>query len=188
MARAKAFDPDMALDAAIDVFREHGFDGTSADMLVEAMGIGRQSLYNTFGDKWRLYQAALQRYNILEGHAHVAALRTPTRAVDGLRAMMERVVDEARKPCLGVGAICEFGNSKPEVGKINAAADRILRAAIGARIREAQADGDVSTDLQPDEVVDFLIAAFAGIRVAARGGADVIRLEALGRTALRALR
>ncbi|GJE58436.1 TetR/AcrR family transcriptional regulator [Methylobacterium trifolii] len=187
MARTKAFDAEVALDAAISVFREHGFEGTSADMLVGAMGIGRQSLYDTFGDKWRLYQAALQRYNVLEGNAHVASLRGQTRAVDGLRAMMERVVETARSACLGVGAICEFGSSKPEIAKINAAADRVLRAAIVERVREAQADGDVTMDLQPGEVVDFLFAAFAGIRVAARGGADAVRLEALGRTALRAL-
>ncbi|OWJ59872.1 TetR/AcrR family transcriptional regulator, partial [Inquilinus limosus] len=48
MARPKEFDSEKALDAAIEVFREHGFDGTSTDMLVRAMGIGRQSLYDTF--------------------------------------------------------------------------------------------------------------------------------------------
>ena len=52
MARNKEFDRDDALDAAIGVFREHGFEGTSTDMLVRAMKIGRQSLYYTFGDKW----------------------------------------------------------------------------------------------------------------------------------------
>jgi TetR/AcrR family transcriptional repressor of nem operon len=55
MARPKEFVEEQALDAAIEVFREHGFEGTSAEMLVRAMRIGRQSLYDTFGDKWEIY-------------------------------------------------------------------------------------------------------------------------------------
>ena len=63
MARTKEFDKELALNAAIRVFREHGFDGTSTDMLVREMKIGRQSLYDTFGDKWKLYCLAVERYS-----------------------------------------------------------------------------------------------------------------------------
>ena len=51
MARPREFDTDSALDGAIAVFREHGFEGSSAQMLVDAMRIGRQSLYAAFGGK-----------------------------------------------------------------------------------------------------------------------------------------
>src|SRR5580700_7979484 len=61
MARPKAFVEEQALDAAIDVFREHGFEGTSAELLVRALRIGRQSLYDTFGDKWQIYLASVRR-------------------------------------------------------------------------------------------------------------------------------
>ncbi|GLS44216.1 TetR/AcrR family transcriptional regulator [Methylobacterium brachythecii] len=188
MARPKAFDTEIALDAAMGVFREHGYEGTSAEMLLDAMKIGRQSLYDTFGDKWRLYQATLRRYCQLEGHGHVAALRGEARAFDGVRAMIDRVVADARPPCLGVSSACEFGQTKPELDAIKVAADHVLRTAMIVRIEEAQSDGDVSSDLQADEIVDFLYASFAGIRIAARSGADKQRLEALGRTALRALK
>lgn len=188
MPRPKSFEREIALDAALGVFREHGFEGTSAEMLVEAMKIGRQSLYDTFGDKWRLYQAALERYCQTEGQAHIAALRAPSRAYDGLCAMVERVVADAHQACLGVGSTCEFGQSKAELNTIKVSADHVLRAAITERVRAAQSDGDVAVDLQPDEVVDFLYAAFAGMRVAARGGAAPSQLDALARTTLRALR
>ena len=188
MARPKAFDEDAALAAAIGVFREHGYEGTSARMLVDAMGIGRQSLYDTFGDKWRLYLAALKRYSIGEQQAHRAALRSCDRAIDGLRAMVARVVRDARTACLGVGSIAEFGCSRPEIAAINAEADRHLRAALVDRVRAAQAEGDIAAALDADMLATYFVASFAGIRIAARGGATDAHLKQLGEMTLRALR
>jgi AcrR family transcriptional regulator len=187
MARPKEFDRDTALDAAIGVFREHGFEGTSAAMLTDAMKIGRQSLYDTFGDKWQLYCAALQRYSMVEGEKHLATLRTPERAIDGLKAMIDRVVSEARAPCLGIGAACEFGQGKPDLSKIQGAAGQVLQAAVARRVREAQGQHDVAADLDANDVAAFIIASFASIRIAARGGAPKARLRAVGKLALRAL-
>jgi TetR/AcrR family transcriptional regulator, transcriptional repressor for nem operon len=187
MARPKAFDEEQALDAAIGAFREHGFEGTSAEMLVRAMRIGRQSLYDTFGDKWQLYRSSVRRYVAAEAQAHLAALRSEPRAIEGIRAMIDRLVANAGKACLGVNSICEFGLTKPEVAEIRDAAGRVIRDAIVMRVREAQSEGDVASDLDPDEVAGFLSASFAGIRIAARGGANTRQLRALGRFALRAL-
>lgn len=188
MARTKEFDSEKALDAAIAVFREHGFEGTSAAMLTKAMKIGRQSLYDTFGDKWQLYCTSLQRYSCGEIQAHVARLRGPDRAIDGLSAMLGRVVAEARKPCLGISSVCEFGATQAELSAIRAAPARKLEAAIVRSVREAQAQGDVDTTLDAKEVASFLVSSIAGIRIAARGGASDDGLHALGKLVLRALR
>lgn len=188
MARPKAFDDDVALDAAIGVFREHGFEGTSAQMLVDAMGIGRQSLYNSFGDKAGLYRAALRRYALGETQAHSATLKTGENAIEGIRAMVDRVVRDAGTPCLGVGSIAELGTSRPDLNEIRAAADRFMRTAIIAKIEEAQTDGDIAADLDPDALATWFVASFAGIRIAARGGAGAEHLASLGEMTLRALR
>jgi AcrR family transcriptional regulator len=187
MARAKEFDQEAALDAAIDAFREHGFAGTSAEMLVRALGIGRQSLYDTFGDKWQLYLAAVRRYVAQETQAHLAMLASGPRAIDGLQAMLDRVADNAATACLGVASLCEFGSSRPDLAAINEAAGRPLLAAIAKRIRAAQVEGDISAEVEPKEAAEFLIASIAGIRVAARSGARGKRLRSLGSLALRAL-
>lgn len=188
MARPKAFDEGKALDTAIEVFREHGFEGTSAEMLVQAMHIGRQSLYDTFGDKWQLYLSALQRYDSAETRAHLDALYGETDALAGIGALLDRVVRDAHRSCLGVGSICEFGERKPEIRDIHASADRVLRPAMAQRVREAQEAGEISQDLDPDTAVDFLVANITGIRVAARGGAGERQLHSLKQMALRALR
>ncbi|MBR1221503.1 helix-turn-helix transcriptional regulator [Bradyrhizobium sp. U87765 SZCCT0131] len=188
MARNRSFDVDTALDGAARVFREHGYEGTSAQMLVDAMGIGRQSLYDAFGDKWQLYLSVVRRYVIAEGSEHRAALLTGERAIDGIRAMLDRVVRGAKTPCLGVSSIAEFGCARPELTEINAAADRGLRAAMLRSIRKAQAEGDISVALDPDQLATFLMTSFAGIRIAARGGARPKDLASLGEMALRAMR
>lgn len=188
MARPKAFDKDRALDAAIGVFRQHGFEGTSTEMLTQAMGIGRQSLYDTYGDKWQLYCLAVDSYTSIEASAHINALRSGGKAYDGIAAMIERVVAEADHACLGVNSICEFGNTQPELSAIHARAYRMLASAIASRAAEAQAAGDVSAALTPDAVATHVMASFSAIRLAARGGADPAQLEVIGSMTLRALR
>jgi AcrR family transcriptional regulator len=188
MARPREFDADAALDAAIGVFREHGFEGASAEMLVGAMGIGRQSLYDTFGDKWRLYCSAVRRYGMGECAAHFEALRGGARAIEGIASMLRRVAETAHQPCLGVGSICEFGISRPDLAEIHKPLAKTLRDAIAARVGDAQRDGDVAANLDPQAASEFLIANIAGLRVAGRGGADRASLTELADMALRALR
>ncbi|WP_018900781.1 TetR/AcrR family transcriptional regulator [Rhizobium sp. 2MFCol3.1] len=188
MARPREFDTAQALDAAVQVFREHGFEGTSAAMLTKRMRIGRQSLYDTFGDKWKLYLSAVSRYSTLETSAHISTLNSKENAFEGIRAVVERVVAEARMPCLGVNSICEFGVRQTELSAQHALAAERLRVPFVKRIREAQLAGDLTSELEPDAVVDFLVTTFSGIRIAARGGADDGKLKALGEIALRALR
>jgi AcrR family transcriptional regulator len=188
MARPKEFDPVEALDGAIAVFREHGFEGTSAGMLVDAMGIGRQSLYDTFGDKWGLYCAAVRRYTDLETQAHIACLRDGARAIDGIKAMVDRVVNDRHEACLGVTAVCEFGRSRRDLSKVHDTAYRALHAAVAAALEAARRQRDIASDLNTEEAAGFLLASMVSIRVARRGGATKLQLRALGELTMRALR
>ena len=61
MGRRRIFDTDTVLDAAARVFRRHGYEGTSVDLLVEATGVHRGSLYGVFGSKLGLFVDALRR-------------------------------------------------------------------------------------------------------------------------------
>lgn len=111
MARPKEFDRDTALLRAIGIFSQHGYEGTSTAALVEAMGIGRQSLYATFGDKWTLYLEAVARYTADSIGAQVRTLNAGRTALDGIKAHLGHIVDQAiadpSPSCLGVSAICE---------------------------------------------------------------------------------
>jgi len=97
------------------------------------------------------------------------------------------VVADAAHSCLGVNSICEFGRGRPALTEIHDAAARAISTAVVTRVREAQTEGDVASELDPKDAARFLSASFTGIRVAARGGGTAKDLRALGRLALRAL-
>jgi AcrR family transcriptional regulator len=188
MARPKEFDVDKAVEAAIAVFRDHGFEGSSAQMLVDAMGIGRQSLYDTFGDKWGIYRAAVQRYSRDEVRTHAELLASYERAIDGIRAMLDRVAGEADQACLGLGATVEFGCTRPELVKLREASSATLARAVKEALARAQAQGDVAADLDLDHLATFVMATMSSIRLAARAGTEPEQTAALVYLTLRALR
>jgi AcrR family transcriptional regulator len=191
MARPKEFERGTALQRAIGVFSEHGYEGTSTEALLDAMGINRQSMYDTFGDKHRLYLEALRRYVADSVSDQLRALRASTSAIRGLEAHLNDVVNRASADpspsCLGLSAICEFGRSDPEVTRASETAARTFRSALERRIAEAKTAGDVSKDVDVTEAAHFITAAIAGIKMAARAGASLGTLRAIARMTLRSL-
>jgi TetR/AcrR family transcriptional repressor of nem operon len=190
MARPKAFDRSTALQAAIGVFADHGYEGSSTEALLGAMEISRQSLYDTFGDKRRLYLEALGRYNTdstadligrMDGEDPLAGLEA------ALVAFASRPATQAGLGCMGVGAICEFGRSDPEVSALGDRAGEALGAALVRRIAQAKAAGQTAADIDPQAAARFLGAALAGMKIAARNGADPPALRDIARMALRSL-
>ena len=77
MARPKSFDEEAVLDQAVQLFWERGYEGTSLADLEAHLGLGRQSLYNSFGDKHALFLKALDRYRRDIGGAALAQLNAP---------------------------------------------------------------------------------------------------------------
>lgn len=169
------------------MFREHGYEGTSTRMLLKSMGIGRQSFYDTFGDKLSLYHSALKRYADDETRRHLAALRIGDRGLEAIRSMLLRVIADAREPCLGIGSICEFGCRDAEVNQINAMADKVLQRAIIERLEEARTDGALASGITPQEAMHFVMANVASIRISARAGASRSALDTIERLVMRAL-
>src|ERR1700756_5643349 len=115
MARPKEFDRDGAVERAMSVFWSKGYTATSTDDLLRAMKIGRQRMYDTFGDKRRLYAEALRRYQLTSVAGHIKRLRSTASPIAGIEALVVGLISGDRatreKGCMGVGAVCEFGNA-----------------------------------------------------------------------------
>ncbi len=95
MARTKEFDPDAALRAALELFWARGCEATTMAELVEHLGIGRASIYATFGSKHELYLKALDRYAETQDPRIVEELSAPGPALPGVRALVRRFAAEA---------------------------------------------------------------------------------------------
>lgn len=192
MARPKEFERDTALDDAITMFCDHGFEGTSTDALLGKMGISRQSLYDTFGDKRQLYLKALQRYVDDSVAIQIAALNEPPSPLKGVEAVLLAMASKAAiagaPGCMGIGAICEFGQSDAEVSALIAASGKRLSSALERRLAEAKTKGETVKDVDPRAAAQFVKATITGMKVAARGGATADTLRNIARMALRGLR
>lgn len=113
MPRHKQFDQDDALQKAMEVFWSRGFEATSIQDLVANMGINRQSLYDTYGDKHALYLLALDRYREVEGRRLIELLERPGSVKKSLRQLFGEVVekslsDRERRGCLMANATSEL--------------------------------------------------------------------------------
>src|SRR6267143_5467200 len=109
MARHKEFDRDETLQKAMEVFWSRGYEAASIGDLVKHMGINRQSLYDTFGDKHTLYLLALDRYREVEGRRMFELLEQPGSVKKTLRQLFEGVVDGSLRD--GQRRGCFMGNA-----------------------------------------------------------------------------
>jgi AcrR family transcriptional regulator len=192
MARAKEFDREAALRAAIVTFAARGFEGTSTDDLLQAMKIGRQSMYDTFGDKRQLYLTALRQYASESIGGMLALLDGAGSPLAGIEAVL---LDYARNPrrlgsssCLGVSSICEFGRSDAEVAAINDEFGKLMEKGFERQVRAAIDAKEVDAELNPREVARFLSTTLCGMKVSAEAGSTPAQLASVARMALRTLR
>jgi TetR/AcrR family transcriptional repressor of nem operon len=191
MARPKSFDRDNALDRALSIFWEKGYEGTSTDDLLEAMGIGRQSMYDTFGDKHRLFVEALERYNAARTAAlaeKLASGASPLRALESaLLAIAEEGPKSRARGCMGVNATAELGQSDPDVAAAIRSSTRYCEATLERAIREAKKQGEIATSVDEKAAASFLLATLHGLRVSAKAGASPEGLRGIATFALRSL-
>jgi AcrR family transcriptional regulator len=174
MARPKEFDQEKALRKAIRLFSQQGFAATSTDDLMRVMGVGRQSMYDTFGDKRALFLKALDLYVTKSVHAINAELQRPGPGLSAVRNALaifaERNDLSSTEGCMGLNAISEFGQRDAEVTRITRNAARMQRQALMQVLTRARNQGELDSDADLDSMADFFESTLAGIRMAAKAG------------------
>jgi TetR/AcrR family transcriptional repressor of nem operon len=190
MARPKEFDQEKALRKAIHLFSQQGFAASSTDELMRVMNVGRQSMYDTFGDKRALFLKALKMYVTENVHSITVELERPGSALsavqNALMTFAERKDLSSAEGCMGLNAIGEFGQRDDDVTRITRNGARVLRQTLIRVLTRAKNQGEINSDANLASMTDFFESTLAGIRMAAKAGKSRQALRNIAAFAARA--
>ena len=192
MARQKTFDPEQALDAALDLFWRQGYEASSMTELQEAMGIGRQSLYDTYGDKHELFLKALDRYAQVKSERMREMLAGEGPMVPGLRdyfnAAAHMLTPSGERPaCLLTNTILERGQHDEAVAEVCKRNERGMVKSFEQALRRAVEGGEIPPLDDPHSAALFLTSTLYGMGVLAKNGASRRRIQDVALRALSAV-
>ncbi len=193
MPRTKEFEPEAALHSAMELFWRQGYEATSMRDLLEGMGIGRGSFYDTFGDKRSLFLAALDRFETTRTAWIPAVLEESESPVEAIRNVFERTVDglvgfDPRRGCLLANSAVELAPHDPEVAQRISDYIRRTEDAFEQALQRTRTGGKIRKHKDPRALARFLVNNLHGLRVMARAGVDRETLEDTVEVALGALR
>ncbi|MFE9018669.1 TetR/AcrR family transcriptional regulator [Streptomyces sp. NPDC007808] len=190
MARTKEFDPEAALQAALELFWRRGYEATSMADLVEHLGIGRASLYATFGSKHELYLKALERYDRAGLPPIVRELSQPGPALPAVRSVVRRYATEAaddrlrRNGCLVTNTAAELAPHDPAAARQVERNWDQLETVLHSTLLRAQAQGELPADRDPLTLARMLLVLLQGLRVVGKASPDPARVRDAAEQAL----
>ena len=181
MARGKQFSEAEVLERVADIFAAHGYQGTSLAMLLDATGLGKQSLYDTFGDKQALYLKSVE----CAVARHASLLSTMHAAPSGraaVAAFFDSLIghcaddDPAKQSCIITAGLLEAVDDERIAHRLRdkwIAMHEVLRAAV----ERGQKDGSIRAQAPSSEIADLLLAVVGGMRVNSRAAMNPQRLH-----------
>lgn len=173
MGRPKQFDPDAAIEQAMDVFWRKGYAATTPQDLVDALGIGKGSLYNTFGSKHALFERALRRYRDSQAAALIEMLEESGPVKERLRSALWLLVemdlaDPDRRGCMAVNAAAELaGTDEVATELVRRMFDR-TEEAFSALVEEGRRAGEIASGRDARAAGSLLLTTVVGLRLMAR--------------------
>lgn len=189
--RPRKFDRAIALNQAMRLFWERGYEGTSFDDLINAMGISPSSFYNSFGSKEQLHQEATEAFIAHSGKWFAGELGAATDAKTAFQQVLNTAAREATLDDMPPGCMFSLAGTHvpPELAAMR---DRMVgyrgaaQSAMADRIRRGIDEGDVPKDTNAEALAAFYSALLRGMVVQARDGAPRERLLEIVEIGMRA--
>jgi AcrR family transcriptional regulator len=189
--RPLSFDRDKALENAMHIFWERGYEAASISELTSAMGITPPSLYAAFGDKERLFLEAIERYASGPGGGAPRALAEEPTARGAIERLLNEAAEELTRSCHPAGCMVVSATMNCSVASAHVQAALAKRresaeAGIRERINQGIAEGELPAGTDAAGLANFYTTVFQGMSLQARDGASRENLLATAATAMRA--
>lgn len=189
--RPLSFDREAALERAMHVFWEHGYEAASISDLTTAMGISPPSLYSAFGDKERLFLEAIEAYGKGPGGFGQRALTEEPTARRAIQRLLEDAAAELTRPCHPQGCMVVMAATNCSVAAEHIQTALAKRRALGVasieeRIQRGIDDGELPGDTDAASLANFVAAVYQGMSMQAKDGASHESLLATAASAMRA--
>ncbi|MFB7497603.1 TetR/AcrR family transcriptional regulator [Streptomyces sp. NPDC056161] len=189
MARTKEFDPDTALQAAMELFWQRGYEATSMADLVTHLGIGRASIYATFGSKHELYLKAFDRYCENRDALLLRELSQPGPALPAVRAVVRRFAAESAEErrlcgCLVTNTAAELAPHDPVAARRVEQRWDYLETLLHSALTRARAQGELPAERDPRALARMLLVLMQGLRVTGKASPDPTRVRDAAEQAL----
>jgi AcrR family transcriptional regulator len=189
--RPIGFDRDVALEAAMLLFWERGYEGTSMADLTHAMGLNPSSIYAAFGDKHALFQLVVNRYMQLRAQYAVKALEEPT-LERFIRALFDNTVAFLTTPghpptCMTLAGAVGCSLDATPARDLMTAIRKQNQVALKERLLKARKSGELSKEINVDDYARYLSTIVAGLSIQAANGSTKTELNRTAQMALRHL-
>ena len=172
--RPQEFDRETALGKAMDLFWSQGYESTGMQALTEHMGISRQSLYNTFGDKHSLLKEAIGHYNrqlCTKWSEILLATGSPLKNMDRFFEVMESYTQTKDfRGCLMANTALEMGNRDPVIQKLLKKSGSQLDKLIEETLNKAVHNGELEVSVDTCSMARFILNNIRGVMVTKKGG------------------
>jgi len=188
MARSKEFDEERVLAAAMDVFWRRGYENASLEALLGEMGIAKQSLYDTFGDKRALYLKAMALYRKRTNSALRALLASAPTAKKGFTRVLLGLVAESREQhargCLLLSANMERAIDDAEIARFLDDNQAEVESIFAEALRRGRRSGEFRDAQDVGALAKFFVVTIQGMRAMARLKSDRRALRQVAKIAL----
>ncbi|MGK9119766.1 TetR/AcrR family transcriptional regulator [Olivibacter jilunii] len=165
MARLIEFDEEQAIQKAMEVFWKKGYAATSMRDLTDAMQINSSSLYNTIGDKHRLFVRCIKHYIKMRIDAveqRYISFASPIQALESFIKDAADIITTEPNSCLCVKATFEIEGDDPEIQAIITSYDNFTHRFLKDLVEKAQSQHQIGQNENADTVADYLVSTFIG--------------------------
>ncbi len=170
MARPKAFNEEEVIDKAVEVFWAKGYEATSMQDLINAMGIQRGSLYAAFGSKQQLFLKSLKRYGVEVVKKLLEILESKPSGIESIELFFSQLVEHLLtagelRSCLVTNSAIERGISDEETKQQVLYLLNAIEKGFYNTLSRAKKNGELSTDLDLKIVANYLTSSMQGLIV-----------------------